>query len=201
MSGFLHDDGLCARNSVDADGFAEAARQFARLADAIGLPDTGQSFAEIVNAALGYTADDSAITEIARRLCAAHQQQVETRIPCAACNQDAVALAVQVGAMAVIPIVRAEKEQRERALSAEAERDMWRQISIETSDLAEARGKALKQAFAQLDRGGNIDRTLFPVDYDPEVPPPVGAEECPADCDGQHVPCMRGDQADSEAQR
>ncbi|MGN6245134.1 MAG: hypothetical protein ACTHQ3_15890 [Motilibacteraceae bacterium] len=51
MSGFLHDDGLCARNSVDADGFARACREFARLADLLGLPDTGHSFTEIVDLA------------------------------------------------------------------------------------------------------------------------------------------------------
>lgn len=51
MSGFLHDDRLCARNSVDADGFARAVREFGRLADVLGLPDTGHSFAEIVDAA------------------------------------------------------------------------------------------------------------------------------------------------------
>ena len=49
---FPHEDTRCRQASVDAECFEEAARQFARLASALGLPDTGLSFGEIVNVAL-----------------------------------------------------------------------------------------------------------------------------------------------------
>lgn len=51
-SGFPHNDGLCAQNSVDADCFTRACRQITRLADALGLTDTGHSITEVIDAAL-----------------------------------------------------------------------------------------------------------------------------------------------------
>jgi hypothetical protein len=49
---YPHSDDRCRQDSVDADGFREACRQIARLADALGLGDMGMSLGEVVDAAI-----------------------------------------------------------------------------------------------------------------------------------------------------
>ena len=47
---YPHSDEQCRQDSVDASGFREACRAFARLADAAGLTDSGLSFDEVARA-------------------------------------------------------------------------------------------------------------------------------------------------------
>lgn len=48
---YPHDDNRCRQDSVDADGFREACRHIARLADALGMRGAG-SLAEVIDLAI-----------------------------------------------------------------------------------------------------------------------------------------------------
>lgn len=49
--GYPHEDERCRQDSIDADGFREACRQIARLADALGLRNA-DSFGEVIDLAI-----------------------------------------------------------------------------------------------------------------------------------------------------
>lgn len=50
--GYPHSDDRCSQDSVDAEGFSEACREVARLAQAMNLPDTGWTIGQVMDEAI-----------------------------------------------------------------------------------------------------------------------------------------------------